>query len=338
MSAKFQVLRLPTPGSGYYDGSVQQSPTARRIFPYVAWATLVFTVMVILWGTVVRATGSGAGCGDSWPKCGQQFIPPNPTIETMIEFAHRSSSFLAGVGVAALFALSFWAWPKRHLVRRAATVSGVFLVTEALLGASLVIFGWVKDDISVGRMFVVPLHLVNTFMLLGALGVTAWWGSGFALPRQRADTRSVRLLLFGLATLLVVGATGTLNALADAVFPASSVAEGIADEFGSTAPMLLRLRIIHPFVAIAGGLFVGWVAADIGRSGTRRTQRIAATVSIVVLSQFFVGIANIYFLTPLAIQVVHLLVADVLWLTFVIFALSWLGDPVPARSRDLVSS
>lgn len=315
---------------------MQQSLGARRIFPYLAWATLAFNVAVILWGTVVRATGSGAGCGDSWPKCGQQFVPANPTVETLIEFAHRSSSFMAGLGVAALFFLSFWAWPRRHLVRRTATASAVLIVTEAALGASLVIFGWVKDDISVGRMFVVPLHLANTFLLLGALAVTAWWGSGFALPTLTGKTKSIRWIGIGLMTLLVVGATGTLNALADAVFPASSLAEGIADEFGATAPMLLRLRILHPVIAIAGGLLVAWIAAEVGRRASRQTQRLAAAVSIVVLSQFFIGIANIFFLTPLSIQIVHLLVADILWLTFVLFVVSWLGDPVPARTKDLV--
>lgn len=315
---------------------MQQSLGARRIFPYLAWATLAFNVAVILWGTVVRATGSGAGCGDSWPKCGQQFVPANPTVETLIEFAHRSSSFMAGLGVAALFFLSFWAWPRRHLVRRTATASAVLIVTEAALGASLVIFGWVKDDISVGRMVVVPLHLANTFLLLGALAVTAWWGSGFALPTLTGKTKSIRWIGIGLMTLLVVGATGTLNALADAVFPASSVAEGIADEFGATAPMLLRLRILHPVIAIAGGLLVAWIAAEVGRRASRQTQRLAAAVSIVVLSQFFIGIANIFFLTPLSIQIVHLLVADILWLTFVLFVVSWLGDPVPARTKDLV--
>jgi heme A synthase len=307
------------------------------VFPYVAWATLAFNVVVILWGTVVRATGSGAGCGASWPKCGQQFIPPNPTVETLIEFSHRASSFLAGLGVAALFLLAFWAWPKRSLVRRAATISGVFLVIEALLGASLVLFGWVDDDVSVARMIVVPLHLTNTFMLLGSLAVTAWWGSGFAEPTTEGKDRSIRWLWIGAIILLIVGASGALNALADTIFPSDSVAQGIADEFGPTAPFLLRLRILHPVVAIAGGLLVGWIAADTARRGSQTTKRLASIVSIVVLSQFFVGIANIFFLTPLAIQVIHLMVADVLWLSFVLFSVSWLGDPVLRRSTRSVA-
>jgi heme A synthase len=315
-----------------------ESVRVRRVFPYVAWATLAFTVLVILWGTVVRATGSGDGCGESWPKCGQQFIPPNPTVETLIEFSHRASSFLAGIGVAAVFLLAMWAWPKRHIVRRAATASGVFLVIEALLGASLVLFGWVDDDVSAARMVVVPLHLVNTFMLLGALSVTAWWGSGLPQPTTEGRERSIRWLLIGAVALLVLGATGALNALADTIFPADSLAQGIAEEFGPTAPILIRLRIIHPVVAIAGGLLVGWIAANTARRGSLRTKRLAAAVSIIVLSQFFVGIANIIFLTPLAIQVIHLMVADFLWIAFILLSVSWLGDPIRVGVRDPVTA
>lgn len=308
------------------------------MFPYVAWGTLAFNLAVVLWGTVVRATGSGDGCGASWPKCGQQFIPPNPTVETLIEFSHRASSFLAGLGVAAVFLLALWGWPKRHLVRKAATVSGVLLVIEALLGASLVLFGWVDDDVSAARMIVVPLHLVNTFLLLGSLAVTAWWGSGLPEPTTEGKQKSIRWLWIGAIVLLILGATGALNALADTIFPADSVAEGIADEFGPTAPLLLRLRIIHPVVAIAGGLLVGWIAADTARRGSRTTKRLASTVSIVVLLQFFVGIANIFFLTPLVIQVTHLMVADILWLSFVLFCVSWLGDLLVARVPGTVDA
>jgi heme A synthase len=204
-------------------------------------------------------------------------------------------------------------------------------VIEALLGASLVLFGWVDDDVSAARMIVVPLHLVNTFMLLGALGLTALWGSGFAQPRTEGKEKSVRWLWVGTIVLLILGATGALNALADTIFPADSVADGIADEFGPAAPIMVRLRIVHPVVAIVGGILVGWIAADTARHGSLATRRLASAVSGVVLLQFFVGIANIFFLTPLAIQIVHLMIADLLWLSYVFFGASWLGDPVDAR-------
>lgn len=309
----------------------------RRVFAWVAWATIVFNLGVIAGGTIVRATGSGDGCGETWPKCGDQFIPPNATVETLIEFSHRASSFFAGVGVAALFFLALWAFEKGHVVRKAATASAVLIIIEALLGAALVLFGWVDDDISVGRMIAVALHLTNTFLLLGALTLTAWWGSGKAEPSRPMDRTAVRWLMVGAVTLLVLGATGSLNAISDAVFPADSVVDGIADEFGPTAPALLRLRVIHPILAVIGGIFVAWVAMRVSSGRSRATQRLSAAFTLVVLSQMFIGITNIFLLTPLAVQVIHLFVADILWIVFVMFAASVVSvdEAVPAEVGSL---
>ncbi len=308
----------------------------RRVFAVVAWATLVFNVLVVLGGTIVRATGSGAGCGDTWPKCGDQFVPPNATVETLIEFSHRVSSVLAGLGVAALVVLALWMFPKRHIVRKAAVVSGVFLVIEALLGAALVLYGWVDADISVGRMIVVPLHLTNTFLLLGALAVTAWWGSGFSASGKSVSPATVRWLAAGAVVIVALGATGGLNALADTIFPSVSVTGDLGAKFGPTAPILSKLRIVHPVVAVVGGLFVAWIAADTSRSGSARSRRLSATVSFIVLSQFFIGVSSIFLLTPLAMQVLHLMVADVLWIAYVLLGVSLLDD-APVRHREVVS-
>jgi heme a synthase len=301
-----------------------------RIFSIAAWSTLAFNVLVILGGTIVRATGSGDGCGESWPKCGDQFIPPNPTVETIIEFSHRVTSFLAGVGVALLVVLAFRFFSRGHIVRRAAVASGLILIVEAMLGAALVLYGWVDADVSMGRLVVVPLHLTNTFLLLGSLALTAWWGSGHTEPSRPLLGRDGLWILVGAAVIVVLGATGALNALADTIFPSDSVTGSLADKFGPTAPMLSRLRIIHPVVAVVGGMFVAWIASARSRRSPATTQRAASVVTLVVLSQMFIGIANIFFLTPLVLQVTHLMVADLLWVSFVIFGASYLGDPVDA--------
>jgi len=308
----------------------------QRLFAVVAWATLAFNLAVVAGGTVVRATGSGDGCGETWPKCGDQFIPPNATVETLIEYSHRVSSGLAGLGIAMLFFLSLWAFSKGSVVRKAAAASAILLVIEALLGAALVIFGWVDADISFGRMIVVPLHLTNTFLLLGALALTAWWGTGNPEPASQGSMKATRWLLIGGATLLVIGSTGALNAIADAVFPADSLLSGIAAEFGPTAPTLLRLRIVHPVVAVSGGMFVGWIATKFATSQSHTTRRLAGAVLIVVLSQLFIGIGNVFLLTPLAMQVIHLMVADVLWILFVLLGASALSERVTADRSVLV--
>jgi heme A synthase len=305
-------------------------PVRRRLFSIVAWATLAFNLAVIAGGTIVRATGSGDGCGETWPKCGDQFIPANATVETLIEFSHRASSFLGGVGIAGLFFMALWAFSKGSIVRKAATTAAVLLVIEALLGASLVLFSWVDADISVGRMIAVPLHLTNTFFLLAALALTAWWGSGNPEPAMHRSRDAAKWLLLGAVTLLIVGSTGALNAIADAVFPADSVASGISDEFGPTAPALLRLRIVHPVIAVAGGMFVAWIATKFALSKSSTTRRLAAAVMLVVLSQVFIGIANIFLLTPLGVQVIHLMVADALWILFVLLGAMVLSEDVTA--------
>jgi heme A synthase len=315
---------------------VEITERRRRVFSIVAWSTLLFNIAVIVGGTVVRATGSGDGCGESWPKCGDQFIPPNPTIETLIEFSHRATSFLAGLGVAALVVLALWWYPKRSPVRKAAVVSGVVLVVEALLGAALVLYGWVDADVSTGRLLVVPLHLTNTLFLLGALTVTAWWGSGRSAPDGATARAERSWLLLGAAVLVVLAASGALNALADTIFPASSVAGDLGEKFGAAAPALSKLRIVHPVLAVIGGMGVAWIATSRARPTSDRTRRAASIVTIVVLAQMFIGIANIFFLTPLVLQLLHLVVADVLWITFVVFGLTLLAEPSGVRTAQRV--
>ncbi len=314
----------------------EPAPKRLRAFSITAWSTLAFSVLVILGGAIVRATGSGAGCGESWPKCGDQFIPPNPTVETIIEFSHRVTSFLAGLGVLLVVILAFRIFDKGHIVRRAAVVSGIILIVEALLGAALVLYGWVDDDVSLGRTIVVPLHLANTFLLLGALTLTAWWGSGRPEPRRPLDASKLGWVLGGAMLLIVLGATGALNALADTIFPSDTVGGDLADKFGPTAPMLSRLRIIHPIVAVIGGLAVAWIATARARTASSTTRLAAAGVTWIVLSQMFIGIANIFFLTPLILQVVHLMVADLLWIVYVVFGASLMGDPARVDSRPTV--
>ena len=306
----------------------------RRVFAVTAWSTLAFNVLVILGGTIVRATGSGDGCGATWPKCGDQFVPPNATVETLIEFSHRVSSFLAGLGVALVVILAFWFFKKGSVVRKAAVISGVFLVLEALLGAALVLFGWVDADISAGRLVVVPLHLINTFLLLGSLSVTAWWGSGFPPPSHQADDSTKRWMIVGGLLILVLGATGALNALADTVFPSESVVGDLSEKFGPTAPLLSNLRIVHPIVAIVGGLAIAWIATSRSLHAGVRSKRLSGAVVLIVFSQFFIGVVNIFLLTPLLVQVIHLMVADILWITYVFLWASLIGERTPTAVRQ----
>jgi heme A synthase len=263
-------------------------------FRRFAWGVLAYNVLVVLWGAYVRASGSGAGCGSHWPLCNGVAVPHAPRIETIIEFTHRLSSGLSLALVAGLWWWSRRTFPRAHLARRAAAWSVVFLVVEALLGAGLVLFRFVAHDASAGRAFYLSAHLVNTQLLLGVLAVTAWGGN--TVDHKK---RSLAPLLVS----LVAAVTGAVAALGDTLYPAASLASGVAREFAANAPVLLRLRLIHPIVAMAAGLYL---------------MRGGRVVMALVLVQFAAGLLNWILLAPIWMQLVHLLIADLLWIALVL--------------------
>lgn len=130
-----------------------------RRFAIFSWSVLVYNLGIILWGAFVRASGSGAGCGSHWPLCNGEVIPRSPTVQTLIEFSHRLTSGVALILVVALTVAAFRAFPKRHIVRRGALFSLFFMLTEALVGAGLVLFSLVADNASIARaMFMSTLR------------------------------------------------------------------------------------------------------------------------------------------------------------------------------------
>ena len=293
---------------------------------------LVFNVFVILGGAIVRATGSGDGCGASWPTCTDRIFPSNPGVETVIEFSHRITSALAILGVFALYILARRLYTNGHWVRRAAGVSIILIGVESLLGASLVIFGWVDQDASIGRMIVVPLHLINTYLLLGSLTLTAWWASGNPVPSKSVDDRTRRQLAIGAGGLLLVGAMGALNALSDTLYPAESFFSGVQQELSADSPWLVQLRVLHPIVAVAVGFGVAYLTMRLSTSATNTTQRASAIIIGLVVLQFFAGLVNVMLATPLETQIVHLAFADAMWIAYVIFAAALLGEHQTAEA------
>ncbi len=161
------------------------APRERRRFATFAWAVLAYNFAVVLWGAYVRATGSGAGCGNHWPLCDGPVTPQTPAGATIIEFTHRVTSGLDLMLVAALVVWASREYPKRHRVRLGATLSATFLVTEALLGAALVLLNHVARNASSSRAWSLSAHLINTLTLLACLALTAWWGSGRPAVRLR---------------------------------------------------------------------------------------------------------------------------------------------------------
>lgn len=276
------------------------------------WFTVVFNVAVIVFGSVVRATESGAGCGPHWPACNGEFIPSAIEGARLIEFTHRVTSAVALLLVAVLAWQVFRAFPRGDRARKAVTWAGVFVLVEALLGAALVLFEWVADDASVARTVAVPIHLVSTLALLASLTLTAYW-VGDALP-HRWDRERGRVLIAGGVGVAFIAASGGVTALADTLFPSDSVASSVSASFDAAEHFLTRLRVAHPLVAIGVGVSLIWMVRSMGQG--RRSGRVIVGL---VLLQFAAGALNIVLLTPLWLQLVHLALADTLWVTFVLF-------------------
>lgn len=285
-----------------------------------AWSVLAYNILVILWGAYVRATGSGAGCGRHWPLCNGEVIPRSPRVETLIEFTHRATS---GLALLAVLGLVFWAWrryERGHPVRLGAALSLFFMLTESLVGASLVLFGWVARDTSSARAVVVAVHQANTMLLLGALTLTAWWATH---PKPRLPGRPPAAWVVGLVGFFLIVMSGAITALGDTLFPARSLAEGLRQDLSPTAHFLIRLRVWHPVVAVLLGLLLMVLAQVYPRREERRLQRAAWTVTGAVLAQWLIGLVNLVLLVPVSTQLLHLLAADLLWVALVVYTLVW---------------
>jgi len=291
---------------------------AHRRFRLFAWGVLAYNLLVILWGALVRATGSGAGCGGHWPLCNGDVLPDVSQIGTVIELTHRVMSGLALLLVIAMFAVARKTYPPRHAARRWAAWSLVFILTEALLGASLVLLGHVASNESVGRVYSLSTHLVNTFLLLASLALAAW--SAIA-PLDLRPTQWLSLSIAGpLAALVLVAVAGAITALGDTLFPSHTLAEGLRDDFSSTASFLIRLRIIHPFLAIAAGFLIAMVAVPEYRTpSTHLLRRLSGGLLALLAAQVAIGGASILLHAPVPMQLLHLLIADAIWITLVLF-------------------
>lgn len=309
-----------------------------------AWLVLGYNVLVVLWGAVVRATGSGAGCGSHWPLCNGEIVPRAERVATVIEFSHRLTSGLALLLVVALLVAVFRSRPRGHAARRAAGWSMAFMVGEAAVGAMLVLFELVAANRSLARGLFMAVHLLNTFFLLGVLTLTAHFAGGGQAMRFRGRGpgrgREREVWLFGLAVLLVLltSVSGAVAALGDTLFPSQSLGEALAADLSATAHALIRLRVLHPFVAVASAAFLVWLAAVVRRSGVGPAAGwwASAVMALAIFQTAFGGL-NVLLLAPVWMQVGHLLLADAVWIALVLFAAVRLAE-ADQRAPEPVST
>jgi len=307
----------------------------RRRFARFAWGLLGYTLLVILFGAVVRITGSGAGCGQHWPSCNGELLQLPQTLKTGIEYGHRATSGLSVIAIIALLAGAFRLYPSGHVVRRAAGLAFLMILVEALIGALLVKLRLVEHDASYGRIVVLPLHLLSTALLTAALSWCAFFAN-VATPSAQRLPGSVRaLLLFAGLGILIVSATGAITALGDTVYPAQAIgfAARLREDQGESANVLQRMRGIHPFLAIAVAAYVAYAAALLsGFRASPAVKRASLALALCVSLQVFAGVLNVWLSAPGPMQVVHLLFANFTWIALILLTASARQASEPSTS------
>ncbi len=308
-------------------------PSAERAPARFAWGVLAYNLAVIVWGAYVRASGSGAGCGSHWPLCNGEVLPRAPMLATLIEFTHRLTSGVALLLVAALVVVAFRARARGHPARRAAALSLLFMLGEAAVGAGLVLFELVADNASVARALFMATHLANTFLLLLTLSLTALFlGPRLRLPPAPAHVALRRAFVAAAAGLMLVGVSGAVAALGDTLYPATSLGDPRVALLSPTARTLLRLRLAHPLAALLAAGGVVWLALRALRApGPPPVRGWARALLLLVPVQLACGALDVLLLAPVALQLAHLLLADLVWIALVLLAASWAwGYAAPA--------
>jgi cytochrome c oxidase assembly protein subunit 15 len=242
------------------------------------------------------------------------------SVNTTIEFIHRITSGLSLFSVVGLLWWTFAGTVRGHLARAAAVASVVFTLIEAMLGALLVKLGLTAQSQSPLRPAYLALHLANTLLLLAALTLTA-----HLLGRGKGFLRGgIRLVApFGaiatVVVVMIVGVTGSLAALGDTLFPATSLGSALAQDFSATSGWLVRWRWAHPTVAFIASIFLIWILVRAAqRSIAWDNRRLSALVLLLLATVYTLGVLDVILLAPLWVQVAHLLAADSLWAALVV--------------------
>lgn len=295
--------------------------------------SLLVTVGVILWGGYVRASGSGAGCGSHWPTCNGTIVPRSPTVATLVEFTHRVTSGLSALLVLAQLVWSRRSFPKGHPVRTPVVWASVFMLGEVLIGAGIVLLKYVAQDQSAARAVWMACHLVNTFLLVGTLGLVVWRANG-ARPLQFKGRTLVWVLgVAAIIATLATGATGAIAALGDTLFPAKGLVDALRQDLAPRAHWLVQLRVVHPFLAIGTAFLLLGARQAIERTQTSRAVAYAGTqLRVSVVGQVALGFLNLLLLAPVWMQLAHLVAAQLVWLALVHFLSVALEEESAGRS------
>lgn len=300
---------------------------------------MVYLLAVVVYGAFVRSTGSGAGCGDHWPLCNGEMIPHSPGVKTMIEYGHRIMSAL----VFPLFAYFYFLVKKEEkehiqknqksdpLLTKLSKSLLAFILIEALIGAVIVLIGHVADSKAQLRAISMSIHLLNTFALMANATLITYQVKyrDLELKWQQFGSSSDKGVRFiALFCLLMLGVSGAVTALGDTVFPVVQHGQALMESMDASSHLFVKLRIYHPFMAVILGIFVFFLVHSILKHSQQRFGKLHKSFSHLIFLQFLIGYMNVRWFAPVWLQLIHLLIAELLWMALVVIALTCYGDEV----------
>src|SRR6185436_9498774 len=163
---------------------------------------------------------------------------------------------------------------------------------------------------------------------------TAHFASGGAPFRLRGRGSLAAWLVSGAALLVLAGVSGAVAALGDTLFPTASLTEALKQDLSPAAHLLIRLRLLHPVLAVAAAALAIFLAFRLEslQPGSPAARQANRWILRLVFLQIVAGVANIVLLAPIWMQIVHLLLADLVWISYLVVAAQALAVTDPRES------
>lgn len=281
---------------------------------YLSHINLYFALFIVLWGAWVRLSGSGAGCGEHWPLCNGEVVPIDAGIKTFIEFTHRLTSGIFGFTILGMVFYARKEFERGHPLRFYALWSLALTIVEALIGAVLVKKGLVDQNSSHLRAVVIALHLGNTLLLMASLSACVFFAKAKSFTFTELAQGMKRFFAVVAVLIFIVVSSGAVTALGNTLFPESSLLAGMDKDFSKDSPFLIRLRIYHPISAlIMASLFM---TLNSKMRSLVMGQRLCDFNQAIIIISLAFGAINWLLMAPTWGALLHLLLANIMWLGF----------------------
>jgi len=181
-----------------------------------------------------------------------------------------------------------------------------------------VVFELVEDNDSIFRIIAISLHLLNTFILVGLTSLNAYFVSNSKNNITHLTLKGA--FKFILLFILVIGVSGAVTSLADTVYPPKSFTETMTEWVDPQAHLLQRLRPYHPLIAGLLGLGILGYINQFFQPKSDWGKNLRKWIHVLIFIQFGLGSLNIILHVPLTVQILHLLFADLIWITAIYLA------------------